>query len=75
VRACVENKAVWLARPQIPERLLFYDVETGLNSGGPFGPPQEPWMIVVSDGIEVKQWAVPEEDRKRRRAMYREFLV
>ena len=32
-------------------------------------------MIAVSDGAEVKQWAVPEEDRKRRRAMYREFLA
>jgi hypothetical protein len=27
------------------------------------------------DGTEVRQWAVLEEDRKRRRAMYREFLA
>ncbi len=75
VRAQAENAAVWLARPELPERLLFYDVETGLNIGGAFGQPQEPWMIAVSDGAEVKQWAVPEEDRKRRSAMYREFLA
>ncbi len=75
VRAQVENTAVWLERPELPGRLLFYDVETGLNMSGLFGPPPEPWMIAVSDGTEVKQWAVPEEDRKRRRAMYREFLA
>ncbi len=75
VRAQAENTAVWLARPELPERLLFYDVETGLNMSGQFGPPPEPWMIAVSDGTEVKQWALPEEDRKRRRAMYREFLA
>ncbi len=75
LRAQAENMAVWLARPELPEPLLFYDVETGLTGGGPFDPAQEPWMIAVSDGAEVKQWAVPEEDRKRRRAMYREFLA
>ena len=75
VRASAENIAVWLAHPQIPGRLLFYDVETGLNIGGAFDQPQEPWMIAVSDGIEVKQWIVPEEDSKQRRAMYREFLA
>lgn len=69
VRAQAENTAVWLARPELPEQLLFYDVETGLSQ------PQEPWMIAVFDGTDVKQWAVPEEDRKRRRAMYLEFLA
>jgi len=75
VRAQAENTAVWLARPELPEQLLFYDVETGLNMSGLFGPPPEPWLIAVSDGTEVKQWAVPEEDGKGRRAMYREFLA
>jgi Icc-related predicted phosphoesterase/uncharacterized protein YprB with RNaseH-like and TPR domain len=69
VDAQAENIPVWLARPELPERLLFYDVETGLNF------PQEPWMIATFDGIEVKQWTVPKEDRKQRRAMYREFLA
>jgi predicted RecB family nuclease len=32
-------------------------------------------MIAVSDGTEVKQWIVLEEDSKQRRAMYREFLA
>lgn len=75
VRTLAENIPVWLERPELPERLLFYDVETGLNIGGIFGPPQEPWMIAVFDGTEVKQWIVPEEDRKQRRTMYQEFLA
>ncbi len=75
VRALAENAPVWLARPELPERLLFYDVETGLNVGGRFGSLQEPWMIAAFDGTEVKQWIVPEEDRKQRRTMYREFLA
>jgi predicted RecB family nuclease len=74
LRAQAENSAVWLEHPEFPERLLFYDVETGLNIGSALGQMQEPWMIAVTDGREVRQWAVPEEDRKRRRAMYREFL-
>ncbi|BCL79668.1 hypothetical protein ccbrp13_21330 [Ktedonobacteria bacterium brp13] len=75
IRAQAENTPVWLERPELPKQLLFYDVETGLNLGGVLGQPQEPWIIAVSDGTEVKQWAVPEEDRKRRRTMYREFLA
>ncbi len=74
LRAQAENTVVWLTRPELPEQLLFYDVETGLNIGGAFDQWQEPWMIAVFDGAEVKQWAVPEEDRERRSAMYREFL-
>lgn len=32
-------------------------------------------MTAVSDGTEVKQWAVSEEDWKQRRAPYREFVA
>jgi Icc-related predicted phosphoesterase/uncharacterized protein YprB with RNaseH-like and TPR domain len=74
VQAQTENAAVWLTHPELPEHLLFYDVETGLNIGGEFDQPQEPWMIAVTDGTEVKQWVVPQENRKQRRTMYREFL-
>ncbi|MBE3566143.1 MAG: ribonuclease H-like domain-containing protein [Thermogemmatispora sp.] len=77
LRACEENRPIWLGSLQLPPSLLFYDVETGLASANPLqgGGAPEPWLIGVFDGQELRQWAVPEEDRGRRRAMYEEFLA
>jgi Icc-related predicted phosphoesterase/uncharacterized protein YprB with RNaseH-like and TPR domain len=75
IHAQAENTHVWLTHPELPQQLLFYDVETGLNFGRGLGPPQEPWMITISDGTELKQWVVPKEDHKRRHTMYQEFLA
>jgi hypothetical protein len=76
LRACEENRPIWLAPPRLPSSLLFYDVETGLASVDPLqeGAP-EPWLIGAFDGQKPRQWAVPEEDKSRRRAMYQEFLA
>nr|BBH92403.1 hypothetical protein KTA_06020 [Thermogemmatispora argillosa] len=77
LRACQENRPVWLEEPRLPSSLLFYDVETGLASADPLqgGGAPEPWLIGAFDGQELRQWAVPEEDKSRRRAMYEEFLA
>ncbi|MEB2288867.1 MAG: ribonuclease H-like domain-containing protein [Anaerolineae bacterium] len=72
--AMTENTSVWLRKPSIPDKLLFYDVETGLSTPGLFGPTQEPWMIAISDGGETEQWVVPDENHEARRRMYEEFL-
>lgn len=54
----------------IPEKLLFYDVETGINR------PQDAWMISVlsSEDRKLKQWAVLKETKRSRKKMYGEFL-
>lgn len=77
LRAIEQNRAIWLSRPQLPERMLFYDVETGLQSPGSFfapAPPPDVWMIGVFDGNEMKQWAVPDKDPRARAEMYRAFI-
>ena len=74
VQARVTDEPVWLQKLDLPEKLLFYDVETGLNIDGLFGLPQEPWMIAISDGNDLTQWIVAKENRKARKAMYEGFL-
>jgi len=73
--AVVEGAPVWLGWPPIPDKILFYDVETGLGIGDMFEPsPHEPWLIGVSDGEQVEQWVAENQDGKARRGMYTEFL-
>lgn len=65
--------------PVVPDRLVFFDVETGLAACDPetLEPePHEPWMIAakVAGEDRVYQWCVPEEKRNSRRAMYDEFM-
>jgi len=63
---------VWLRRrpPELPERFLFYDLETGLSLEG---EPQLPWLIgaMVESKGHLKQWVA---SQRGQRAMLREFL-
>jgi len=71
-RGLQNNCIVWLSGRSlmIPEKLLFYDVETGIQS------TQEAWMISVvsSSDKQLKQWAVPKRLKRSRKKMYSEFL-
>jgi Icc-related predicted phosphoesterase/uncharacterized protein YprB with RNaseH-like and TPR domain len=77
LEALQRNEAIWLRHLQLPQRMIYYDVETGLQIGGDIlapAPPPEVWMLAAYDGIEMRQWIVPDPDRKARADMYQEFL-
>ena len=72
------NEPVWLidAQMELPEELIYYDVETGLILDDPISSVQQPWLIgaMSSDTLGVKQWCVPELKPQPRRKMYKEFI-
>ncbi len=75
--ALQRNEVAWLRHLELPEKMIYYDVETGLQLGGDFltpAPPPEAWMLATYDGTVMKQWTVPDRDQKARAGMYREFL-
>ncbi len=73
--AFTNNRPVFLtdAPPlNIPDKLLFFDVETGIGNNK-YG--DEPWIICAKyEDSDLKQWVAPNIRLTSRRKIYREFL-
>ena len=75
------NKPIKLVNKliDIPEEIIFYDVETNLRIASDafyMSESQEPWIIaaMLKGSGNILQWVAVEEKRKNRRAMYEEFF-